>query len=121
VQASVPHVDSLETVKTLMQHPSFSIKNPNKVRSLIGVFCQNSVSFHQPSGAGYEFLTQQIITLNKMNPQIAARLLAPLTRWKKYAPTQQHLMKQALENVLAIDDLSKDVYEVVSKSLAVDK
>ena len=56
-----------------------------------------------------------------MNPQIAARLLEPLTRWKKYAPTQQHLMKQALENVLAIDDLSKDVYEVVSKSLAVDK
>jgi aminopeptidase N len=121
VQSSVPHTDTLQTVKALMGHPSFSIKNPNKVRSLVGVFCQNSVSFHQPSGVGYEFLTQQIITLNKMNPQIAARLLAPLTRWKKYAPTQQHLMKQALENVLAIDDLSKDVYEVVSKSLAVDK
>jgi aminopeptidase N len=121
VQASIPHIDTLEKVKRLMEHSSFSIKNPNKVRSLIGMFCQNSMSFHQASGAGYEFLTQQIITLNKMNPQIAARLLAPLTRWKKYAPAQQNLMKQALENVLAIDDLSKDVYEVVSKSLAVDK
>jgi aminopeptidase N len=121
VQSSVPHIDTLNTVKTLMAHPSFSIKNPNKVRSLIGQFCHNMVSFHQSSGVGYEFLTEQIITLNKMNPQIAARLLAPLTRWKKYAPMQQHLMKQALENVLAIEDLSKDVYEVVSKSLAIDK
>ena len=121
VQASVANTETLETVKALMEHPSFSIKNPNKVRSLIGTFCQNPVSFHQSSGVGYAFLTQQIIKLNKMNPQIAARLLAPLTRWKKYAPTQQYLMKQALENILAIDDLSKDVYEVVSKSLAVDK
>lgn len=121
VQSSVPHIDTLNTVKTLMAHPSFSIKNPNKVRSLIGQFCHNTVSFHQSSGVGYAFLTEQIVTLNKMNPQIAARLLAPLTRWKKYAPIQQHLMKQALENVLAIEDLSKDVYEVVSKSLAIDK
>jgi aminopeptidase N len=121
VQASIPHIDTLISVKKLMEHSSFSIKNPNKVRSLIGMFCQNFVSFHQASGDGYAFLTQQIITLNKMNPQIAARLLAPLTRWKKYSPAQQNLMKQALEDVLAIDDLSKDVYEVVSKSLAVDK
>ncbi len=117
VQASIPHKDSVDTVKALMEHPSFSIKNPNKVRSVIGVFCHNAVSFHQSSGEGYKFLTDQIITLNAMNPQIAARLLAPLTRWKKYAPTQQKLMKQALEAISSVENLSKDVYEVVSKSL----
>ncbi len=117
VQAAIPHVDTVNTVKTLMEHPSFSIKNPNKVRSVIGMFCHNTVSFHQPSGEGYHFLADQIITLNAMNPQIAARLLAPLTRWKKYATTQQKLMKQALETISSVENLSKDVYEVVSKSL----
>lgn len=117
VQASIPHKNTVNTVKALMEHPSFSIKNPNKVRSVIGMFCQNTISFHQASGEGYEFLAQQIITLNAMNPQIAARLLTPLTRWKKYAPAQQQLMKQALETISTVENLSKDVYEVVSKSL----
>ncbi len=120
VQASVPQKNTLDDVKALMEHPSFSIKNPNKVRALISVFSNNLVSFHQPLGVGYKFLADQIITLNTINPQIAARLLTPLTRWKKYPAQQQKFMKQALENILAVEDLSKDVYEVVSKSLSTD-
>ncbi len=120
LQASVAHDDTLTAVKDLMRHPGFSFKNPNKVRALIGVFSNNLTAFHHPSGAGYQFLSEQIIALNGVNPQIAARLLTPLTRWKKYFPQQQQLMKQALEDILAVEDLSKDVYEVVSKSLALD-
>ena len=117
VQASVPSVETLGAVKALMLHQDFSLKNPNKVRSLIGNFCNNAVSFHQASGEGYAFLVDQITQLNKLNPQIASRLVTPLTRWKKYPPEKQRLMRESLENILAIDDLSKDVYEVVSKSL----
>ncbi len=118
VQASKPLHSALDNVKLLMSHPSFTLKNPNKVRSLIGAFAANAIGFHQSSGAGYDFLAKQIIKLNTINPQIASRLLTPLTRWRKYSAPQKQLMKQALENVLAVDDLSKDVYEVVSKSLS---
>lgn len=120
LQASVPQYDTLNKVKSLMEHSSFFIKNPNKVRALIGTFSMNAVSFHQPSGDGYRFLSEQVIALNRMNPQIAARLLTPLTRWKKYPSQQQKLMKEALEDILNLDDLSKDVYEVVTKSLSSD-
>lgn len=118
VQAGCPTPGTLEHVKTLMEHPAFDIKNPNKVRALIGTFCgQNTVNFHQPDGAGYRFLADQVITLDKLNPQIAARLLAPLGKWGKYPQASQLMMKTELERILAIGDLSKDVYEVVSKSL----
>ncbi len=117
-QASVPHKSTLVSVKSLVSHPGFSLNNPNKVRSLIGVFSNNAVSFHQENGEGYAFLEEHILALNKTNPQIAARLLTPLTRWKKYQTKQKALMRQSLENILVHEDLSKDVYEVVSKSLS---
>ena len=102
-----------------MQHPAFTLKNPNKVRALIGAFAnQNLVNFHRADGAGYRFLADQVIVLNKLNPQIASRLLAPLTRWRKYDVSRQGLMKTELERILASGELSSDVYEVVSKSLA---
>jgi aminopeptidase N len=101
-----------------MQHPAFDIKNPNKVRALIGAFCgQNAINFHQPDGEGYQFLADQIIYLNNLNPQIASRLLGPLTKWKKYMPASQALMKAQLQRIVAQPELSRDVYEVVSKSL----
>ncbi|MFT6386785.1 MAG: aminopeptidase N [Cellvibrionaceae bacterium] len=118
VQASNPKENTLNAVKDLMNHVSFSLKNPNKIRSLVGAFSSNAISFHQASGDGYKFLTEQIISLNKTNPQVASRLLTPLTRWQKYLKPQKKLMKQALEDILAVDELSKDVYEVVSKSLS---
>ncbi len=117
VQATSPARDTLENIKTLMQHPAFEIKNPNKVRALIGTFCnQNAVNFHREDGAGYQFLKEQVLVLNKMNPQIASRLLTPFTKWKKLDETRQQLIKDKLEAILA-EEISKDVYEVVSKTL----
>ncbi|WP_281687759.1 aminopeptidase N [Pseudomonas citronellolis] len=119
VQAGCTLPGGLERVQALMGHPAFTLKNPNKIRALIGAFAnQNLVNFHRADGAGYRFLADQVITLNALNPQIASRLLAPLTRWRKYAPARQALMRAELERILASGDLSSDVYEVVSKSLA---
>lgn len=121
LQASIPQASTLTHVRHLMEHPGFSITNPNKIRALIGRFCQNNIGFHQASGAGHQFLAEQVSALNSINPQIAARLLTPLTRWKKYPQDLQQSMLAALNSVLEVDDLSKDVYEVVTKSLVADK
>ena len=119
VQAASMQPGGLARVKALMQHPAFTLKNPNKVRALIGAFAgQNLVNFHAIDGSGYRFLADLVIELNALNPQIASRLLAPLTRWRKYGEQRQALMKGELERILASGALSSDVYEVVSKSLA---
>ena len=117
VQASNPNGGVLEQVRQLMQHPAFSLKNPNRVRALIGTFCaQNHVNFHQRDGSGYEFLADRVIDLDRLNPQIAARLLTPLTRWKKYDNPRQKLIQAQLLRVRATPGLSKDAFEVVEKS-----
>ncbi|MCU7646802.1 aminopeptidase N [Pseudomonas piscis] len=119
VQAASPLPGGLERVKALMQHPAFNIKNPNKVRALIGAFAgQNLINFHAADGSGYRFLADLVIQLNGFNPQIASRQLAPLTRWRKYDSARQALMKAELERIRASGELSSDVFEVVSKSLA---
>jgi aminopeptidase N len=119
VQAACALPGALQRVEQLMQHPAFTLKNPNKVRALIGAFAgQNLLGFHQADGSGYRFLADQVITLNALNPQIASRLLAPLTRWAKYGSARQAQMKAQLQRILASGELSSDVYEVVSKSLA---
>ncbi|HED15773.1 MAG TPA: aminopeptidase N [Gammaproteobacteria bacterium] len=119
IQATSPGDDTLATVQGLMSHPSFSIKNPNKVRALIGSFCmRNPVCFHDSSGKGYDFLTEQVAELDKINPQIAARLLGSLSRWRRYDQARQQQMRQALEQISNTSGLSPDCYEVVEKSLA---
>ncbi|MEE1869654.1 aminopeptidase N [Pseudomonas auratipiscis] len=119
VQAGSTLPGGLARVKALMQHPAFTLKNPNKVRALIGAFAgQNLINFHAADGSGYRFLADLVIELNALNPQIASRQLAPLTRWRKYESARQALMKSELERILASGSLSSDVYEVVSKSLA---
>jgi aminopeptidase N len=119
VQAASTLPGGLGRVKALMQHPAFTMKNPNKVRALIGAFAgQNLINFHAADGSGYRFLADLVIELNGFNPQIASRQLAPLTRWRKYDDKRQGLMKAELERILASGPLSPDVYEVVSKSLA---
>ncbi|NBF12413.1 aminopeptidase N [Pseudomonas sp. Fl4BN1] len=119
VQAGSPLPGGLARVKALMQHPTFNIKNPNKVRALIGAFAgQNLINFHAADGSGYRFLADLVIELNGFNPQIASRQLAPLTRWRKYDSARQALMKGELERIRASGELSSDVFEVVSKSLA---
>ena len=110
--------DALKNVKALMQHPVFTMSNPNKVRSLIGVFAgQNAYHFHNPDGSGYEFIAEQVMQLNDTNPQIASRLVRTLMRWRKYANPCGDNMRAQLVRIAKHKALSKDVFEIVSKSL----
>ncbi|WP_425929964.1 aminopeptidase N [Pseudomonas sp. NyZ201] len=119
VQAASTLPGGLARVRKLMEHPAFTMKNPNKVRALIGAFAgQNLVNFHAADGSGYRFLADIVIELNALNPQIASRQLAPLTRWRKYDAARQALMKGELQRIRDSGQLSSDVFEVVSKSLA---
>lgn len=109
--------NTLENVVQLIDNRSFSIENPNKVRALIGAFCaSNHVRFHEKTGAGYRFLADKIIELNVINPQIAARMVAPLIHWKRYGSQRQELMREQLERIANSQGLSRDVYEIVNKS-----
>jgi len=117
LQAGNDQPEALARIKHLMEHEKFDIKNPNKVRSVVGVFAnQNLVNFHHKSGSGYQFLADQVLVLDKLNPQIASRLLTPLTGWRNFDAQRQKLMKAQLERVLK-GQLSKDVYEIASKGL----
>jgi aminopeptidase N len=118
LQATSRLPNTLDEVKKLTKHPVFTIKNPNKVRALIGAFASNAVRFHDPGGAGYEFLADYVLMIDPLNPQIAARLVSAFTLWKRYDEHRRTLMRAELERILAAPKLSKDVYEVVSKSLA---
>ena len=106
-------------VRTLMQHPAFTLKNPNRARSLIFSFCNgNPAQFHASDGSGYAFWAEQVIALNGINAQVAARLARSLDRWRKYAPARQELMQQALQQIAAAPALSTDVQEVISKAIS---
>ncbi len=114
--SKLPH--TLATVKKLVRHEAFDIKNPNKVYALIGAFGQrNPVNFHTASGEGYAFLREIVHQLDKLNPQIAARMVNPLTSWKRYDKERQALMQKQLEVLLQDTKISTDLYELVSKSL----
>ncbi|WP_043530280.1 aminopeptidase N [Litchfieldella xinjiangensis] len=118
IQVTRPQEDVLDRLKFLMDHPAFSLKNPNKVRALIGAFAgQNRANFHRPDGEGYRLLADVVIELNRLNPEIAARIITPLTRWKRFDESRQTLMKAELERIRA-EALSPNVYEVVEKALA---
>lgn len=109
---------ALKTVKTLLNHRAFDLKNPNKARALIGVFAQyNYLGFHQQNGEGYAFLASQVMTIDAFNPQLSARLVEPLIRWRKYDAQRQLLMKAELERIAEAPSLSNDLYEIVTKSL----
>jgi aminopeptidase N len=118
VQAGSAEYGTIDNINKLLEHESFDIKNPNKVRSVIGAFAgQSLINFHAPDGAGYQLLADKIILLNRLNPQIASRLVSPLSKWSRYVDFQAQQMKLQLQRIMAEEDLSKDVYEVVSKSL----
>lgn len=118
LQASSDHIQGVASVNELLSHDAFDIKNPNKVRSVVGVFAaQNLRHFHGEDGAGYNWLSDRIIELDALNPQIASRLLGPLTKWKRIGQPNGTQMKQALEKIAQRSNLSKDVYEVVTKTL----
>jgi len=118
LQATAPTVD-VEQVRALMQHKAFSMSNPNRARSLIFAFCNaNPARFHAADGSGYSLWADCVVALNKLNPQVAARLARSMDRWTKYPKANQALMKAALQKVAATKNLSKDVLEVVTKALA---
>ncbi|UKV12700.1 aminopeptidase N [Thalassospiraceae bacterium SW-3-3] len=119
LQAMSSRGDTLARVKDLMSHPLFTMRNPNKVRSLIGAFAMaNPRHFHAADGSGYAFYTDRLIELDDINPQVAARLCAPLGKWAKYDEARADLMKAALDRILAKPDISRDLYEIASKSRA---
>jgi aminopeptidase N len=109
---------TLARVRELTRHPAFTIKNPNRLRSLVGAFTQaNQLRFHEASGGGYAFLADQVMTLDPLNPLMASRLVQPLGQWRRQDGARQALMKRELERVLALPNLSKNTYEMVTKSL----
>lgn len=118
LQAIANRSEIFDDFAKLRHHQDFNIKNPNRVRSLYSAFAiNNPVKFHDPSGQGYALLRDVIIELNEINPQIAARQVVPLREWRRYTPTLQSHMKEALQSIMDTPNLSNDVFEVVSKSL----
>ena len=119
LQAGSHHEQALDHVKALVKHPDFSYTNPNRVRSVLGVFGRsNLMGFHRADGAGYTFLADEVLKLDTINPQIAARIVNPFTQWRRYDKNRQQMMRQQLQRMLDTNHLSKDLFEVVSKSLA---
>ena len=118
IQASCQLPGTLDHVKALMNHAAFDIRVPNRMRAVIGQFSvANMVNFHAADGGGYAFLADQVIKLNAINPQMAARILAPLTRWEKFDAGRQLKMKDELQRILHVEGISPDVYEILTKSL----
>ena len=119
VQAMRPSTEVLEDVIALRASAEFDVRNPNKVRALLGAyFHSNPIGFHRVDHAGYRFFAAQVAQIDALNPQIAARLITPLTRWRRYAPAYAAGMRAALEQLLGLAALSRDSYEVISRSLA---
>ncbi len=118
VQASSRLPDTLQRVQALLAHPGFNIRNPNKVYALIGGFRNNQVRFHAADGSGYRFLAEQVIALDRLNPQVAARMARGFDRWRKFDAQRQAHARAALESIRDADGLSKDVCEIVLRALA---
>lgn len=118
VQARSNAPDTLARVQALMRHPAFDIKNPNRVRSLIGAFTGNPAVFHEKSGAGYKLLADFVIKLDAINPQIAARLVTALGTWRRFDERRQGLMRGELQRIHDLENLSHNSFEMASKSLA---
>jgi len=118
IQAAAQRASTLDDVLALSRHPDFSIANPNRLRSLVGMFGGNHWAFNAADGRGYAFLADTIIAADKINPQVAARMVPAFGRWRRMESGRSALMKAALERIAAEPGLSKDVYEQASKSLA---
>ncbi|EII2404838.1 aminopeptidase N [Vibrio parahaemolyticus] len=118
LQGTNPTEDALEKVKATMNHEAFSLKNPNRTRSLIGSFlAANPVRFHDKSGSGYQFAGEILRQLNDSNPQVASRMIDPLLKFRKYDEARQAMIRAELEKLKAMDNLAKDLFEKVTKAL----
>jgi aminopeptidase N len=119
IQACVPGEGTVERLRSLLAHPAFSITNPNKVRALLGAFAtMNPTAFHARSGTGYRLHADQVIALDALNPQVAARLVAAFNSWTRYDANRQHRMQAELSRIASAGGLSPDVSEIVHNALA---
>ncbi|MFC5067836.1 aminopeptidase N [Flaviflagellibacter deserti] len=119
LQAAIPERGTLDRVRGLMNHPAFSMGNPNRIRSLVGGFASgNPTQFNRPDGAGYEFLADVVLELDPKNPQVAARLLGAFRSWKTLENGRRALAEQALRRINAVSPLSADVSDLVTRALA---
>ncbi|RLR18355.1 DUF3458 domain-containing protein, partial [Sodalis-like symbiont of Bactericera trigonica] len=119
LQATSPAADALDRVKSLLTHSAFSLNNPNRVRALIGAFAANNpAAFHAADGSGYALLVEILTELNTRNPQVASRMVEPLILLKRYDLPRQRLMRATLERLKALENLSGDLFEKISKALA---
>jgi aminopeptidase N len=116
-QALSSRDDTLASVKELAGHRDFTLANPNRARSLVGAFSVNQRAFNAASGEGYRFVADQLIALDKLNPQTAAKLIPPLGRWRRFDEARGALMRAELERIVETPGLSKDMFEQASKSL----
>ena len=117
LQASAQRRDTIDQVLKLADHQDFTLTNPNRLRSLAGTFGVNHWAFHLADGRGYEFLADMIVAADKLNPQVAARLVPPFGKWRRFEPKRSELMRRAIERIVATPGLSKDVFEQASKIL----
>ena len=117
LQAGSPLPDTVNGVRALMKHPAFDMKNPNRVRALVGAFCGNHLRFHAADGAGYALVGETIRTLDSINPQVASRIAGAFEAWHRYDPARQALMRAELEAALKLPGISANLFEVASKML----
>jgi aminopeptidase N len=118
VQAGSRLPGTVTKVRELSRQSVFDLKNPNKVYALIGSFAGNQLHFHAADGSGYAFVTEQVEALDRVNPQVAARIARNFERWRRYEPGRRTMMKEALERLAALPKLSKETGEVIGKALA---
>ncbi len=116
LQVTSPALDAVARAQELLTHPQFDRTNPNRARALIAAFCGNAAEFHRADGAGYRFLAEQVIALDRINPQIAARLAGAFSRWRRVDANRQTLAAAAMDHVLAQPTLSPNLLEVVNKA-----
>jgi len=118
LQASAPLPGTIEQIEKLLKHPDFEVTNPNRVRALIGTFAHaNPLQFHHRSGRGYRLLADQVVQLDQLNPQVAARMVGAFNAWRRFDEQRQTMICSELERIGAIEGLSKDVYEIVARNL----
>jgi aminopeptidase N len=118
VQALANRADVQDAVEALLHHPDFTLANPNRLRSLVGAFAANQRWFHAGDGRGYRLLADQLIAVDRLNPQSASRLAVPLGRWRRFDAQRGGQMREQLERILAVPGMSKDVLEMASRALA---
>jgi aminopeptidase N len=119
IQALADLPDTIDRIQSLTQHPDFSMKNPNRFRALIGAFANSNLArFHSEDGRGYALVADMVLAVDKLNPQVAARLAGAFSLWRKFENSRRNAMKEQLDRLMAVGDgLSRDTYEIVSQSL----